>query len=104
MQRSLVVAALLLLCMQAGARILSREQSPTQNSTELEIRATLCDMDSGDYASAQKRLERALQSDPKNIYAQKLLPSTLAAQIKIGGDSARNATVNFQASAASSAR
>lgn len=50
-------------------------------------------MDKGDYTSAEKKLEQLLQSDPKNIYAQKLLASTLSAQIKFGEESARNATV-----------
>jgi tetratricopeptide (TPR) repeat protein len=91
MRNSFVVAAILLLCARASPQTLPSEQVATKNSTD--IRAVLCDMDKGDYTSAEKRLEQLLQSDPKNIYAQKLLASTLAAQIKIGGDSARNATV-----------
>jgi len=92
-QKSLVVAAMLLPYGQAGAQSVPSGQAATENSAEHEIHAALCDIDKGDYASAEKKLERLLQSDSKNIYAQKLLPSTLAAQIKIGGDSARNATV-----------
>jgi hypothetical protein len=91
MRNSLVVAAILLLCAQASPQTLPSGQVATKNSAD--IRAALCDMDQGNYTAAEKKLERLLQSDPKNIYAQKLLPSTLAAQIKIGGDSARNATV-----------
>src|SRR5258706_12333413 len=92
-QKSLLVAAMLLPYVQAGGQSVRSGQAATENSAEHEIHAALCDIDKGDYASAEKKLERLLQSDPKNIYAQKLLPSTLAAQIKIGKDSAENATV-----------
>jgi hypothetical protein len=91
--QSLVAAALLLLCMQAGARNPSREQSVTEVSAAREVRAALCDLDSGNYASAQKRVERVLQSDPKNLYAQKVLASTLDSQIKIGDESAVNSAI-----------
>jgi tetratricopeptide (TPR) repeat protein len=92
-QKSLVMAAMLLPYAQAGAQSVRSGQAATENSAEHEIHAALCDIDKRDYASAEKKLERLLQSDPKNIYAQKLLPSTLAAQIKIGQESADNATV-----------
>jgi hypothetical protein len=91
MRNSLVATAILLLCGQASPQTLPSDQVATKNSAD--IHAVLCDIDNRDYTAAEKKLERLLQSDPKNIYAQKLLPSTLAAQIKIGGDSARNATV-----------
>jgi tetratricopeptide (TPR) repeat protein len=90
MQRSLVAAAMLLFCVQVCAQRLRSEQESTKNSTEQELRAALCDMDKRDYASAQKKLEQVLQTDPGNIYAQKLLASTLANEIKIGEDSAQN--------------
>jgi len=61
-----------------------------KSSAEQEMRAALCDMDKRDYASAQKRLERLLQSDPKNIYAEKLLLGSLAEQIKPGDKSPGN--------------
>ena len=60
---------------------------------EQAIRAALCDMDKRDYGTAQKKLEQILQSDPKNIYAQKLLASALASETKIGQESTENATV-----------
>ncbi|MDX6303810.1 MAG: hypothetical protein QOI77_779 [Blastocatellia bacterium] len=91
MRNSLVVAAIFLLCARASPQTLPSEQTATKNSTD--IRAALCDMDKGDYGSAEKKLERLLQSDPKNIYAQKFLAASLAAQIKIGKESAENATV-----------
>ena len=91
MRNSLVVAAIFLLCARASPQTLPSEQVTTKNSAD--IRAALCDMDKGGYTSAEKKLEQLLQSDPKNIYAQKLLASTLSAQIKIGGDSGWNATV-----------
>jgi tetratricopeptide (TPR) repeat protein len=93
MRKGLVAAAMLLLCVQACARSLRPEQGSTKNSAEQEIRAALCDMDKRDYASAQKKLEQILQTDPKNIYAQKLLASTLANEIKIGEDSAQNSEI-----------
>ncbi len=90
MQRNLVAAAILLLCLQAGAPSLCPQQDSTKNSIEQEIRAALCDVDKHDYASAQKRLERVLQSDPKNIFAQKVLLGSLAQQIKPSDKSAEN--------------
>jgi tetratricopeptide (TPR) repeat protein len=92
-RKGLVLAAMLLLCVQASPQSVRPEQVTTRNSAEHEIRAALCDMDKRDYASAQRKLERVLQSDPKNIYAQKLLASTLTGQIKIGEESAENATM-----------
>jgi tetratricopeptide (TPR) repeat protein len=91
MRNSLVATAILLLCGQASPQTLPSDQVATKNSAE--IHAALCDIDKGDYTAAEKKLERLLQSDPKNIYAQKLLPSTLAAQSKIGEKSAENVTV-----------
>jgi hypothetical protein len=92
MKRSLVAAAISLLCLQVCARSLPLQQSPTKNA-EQEIRAALCDIDKCDYASAQKKLEQILQTDPKNIYAEKLLASALASEIEIGQESPGNAAV-----------
>ena len=100
MHKSLVAAAMLLLWVQAGAQSLRSEQASTKNSIEQEIRAVLCDLDKRDYGAAQKRLQQILQSDPKNIYAQKLLASTLANEIKIGDQSAANVSVVRNAIAA----
>jgi len=100
MQRILVAAAMLMLCVQAGVGSLCPEQDSKKNSVAQEIRAALCDMDKRDYGAAQKKLEQILQSDPKNIYAQKLLASTLANEIKIGDQSAANVSVVKNAIAA----
>ena len=81
---------MLLLCVPACAQGLRSEQTSTKHSTEQEIRASLCDMDKRDYGTAQKKLEGVLQSDPKNIYAQKLLASALDSEIKIGDESTKN--------------
>jgi Tfp pilus assembly protein PilF len=78
MRNNLVVAAIFLLYAQAGPQVLPSGQVATKNSAD--IRAALCDMDKGDYNSAEKKLEQLLQSDPKNICAQKLLPSTSGGQ------------------------
>jgi hypothetical protein len=92
-RKGLVAAAILLLCVPTCARRLLPGQSSTKNSVELEIRAALCDMDRRDFAPAQRKLEQVLQADPRNIYAQKLLASALASEIKIGEESTKNATV-----------
>lgn len=89
-QRILVAAAMLLLCVPACAQELRSDQTSTKHSTEQEIRAALCDLDKRDYGSAQKKLEQILQSDPKNLYAQKLLASALDSEIKIGDESTEN--------------
>jgi hypothetical protein len=65
-------------------------QEPTKTSATAEIRAALCDVDNRDFAAAQKRVEKVLQSDPRNLYAQKLLPAVMARQVKIGDNSAAN--------------
>ena len=90
MRKSLVAAAMFLLCVPAGVRSLCLEQDSTKNSIEQEIRAALCDMDRRDYGTARQRFERVLQTDAKNIYALKLLAAALAGQIKIGDESAGN--------------
>ena len=50
----------------------------------------LCDIDRRDYQLAQKKLERLLQSDPKNIQARKILLHVEAKQIKRDDKSPEN--------------
>lgn len=92
-QTSLVAAATFVLCVSACGRNLLPEQDSAKNSIQQEIRAALCDIDKHDYLSAQKKLEQVLQSDPRNIHAQKLLASALASELRIGQESIENATV-----------
>jgi hypothetical protein len=61
-----------------------------QYSTEQEIRSVLCQIENGDYVAAQNNLEKILQKELQNIYAQRLLPGTLAHQIKENDKSAEN--------------
>jgi tetratricopeptide (TPR) repeat protein len=90
MRKAVVALSMLLLCGNGCAKVVPSEQGSVKSFAEQEIRAALCDMDKRDYASAQKRMERLLQSDPKNIYAEKILLDSLAQQIKPGDKSAEN--------------
>jgi len=90
MKRTVFAIAILLVCSGACAEGMQSEQDSRKHSAEEEIRAALCDLDKGDYASAQKTVERLLQTDLKNIYARKLLLFSLAAQIKPGDKSPGN--------------
>jgi archaellum component FlaD/FlaE len=47
-------------------------------------------MYNGDYAAAQQKIEKTLQTDPKNIYALRIYPSVLAGQIKRSDKSPAN--------------
>ena len=90
MIRKIFVALVVLLF--AGACVNSKlpAQSSPHTPAEQEIRAALCDIDSRDYQAAQKKLERLLQSDPKNIYARKILLHVEAKQIKQDDKSPEN--------------
>lgn len=90
MRRSLVAVTVLLLSINVCAKSACPQQDSTKSSAEQEIRAALCDMDSGDFATAEKRLEKVLQSDPKNIYAQRLLLGMITRQVKLGDKSPEN--------------
>jgi tetratricopeptide (TPR) repeat protein len=90
MRRAVVALAMLFLCGNGCSKVVPSEQGSVKSSAEQEIRAALCEMDKRDYASAQKRMERLLQSDPKNIYAEKVLLGSLAQQIKPGDKSAED--------------
>jgi hypothetical protein len=90
MKIAAVSLAMILLCTNACAKGKQQAQGPPRSSTEQEIRAALCDLDKGDYASAQKRMERVLQSDSKSIYAEKVLLFSLSSQIKPGDKSAES--------------
>jgi Tfp pilus assembly protein PilF len=75
---TLVSLTIALLCVSACAQSAPQKGDPAQNSSEREIRAALCDMYNGDYASAQQKIEKTLQTDPKNIYALRIYPSVIA--------------------------
>jgi hypothetical protein len=79
----------------------ARPQPPSpKSSAAQEIRAALCDIDSGDFATAQKRLERVLQSDSRNLGAQRLLVVALTKQVKPGDKSPENIALDRKATAA----
>ena len=80
----------LTLLLPSVARAQGPAQGAPQRPAERELRAALCDVDRRDYQSAQRRLEQLLSSDPKNIYAQKLLPWAAERQIKPGDSSPGN--------------
>lgn len=56
--------------------------SGKETSTEKELRGVLCDIENKNFTNAQKTLEKILQKEPNNIFAQRLLPGVLAKQIK----------------------
>lgn len=85
-----VSVTIALLCVAACAKSVPQKQDPGQNSSEPEIRAALCDMYNGDYATAQQKIEKTLQTDPKNIYALRIYPSLIAGQIKRNDKSPAN--------------
>jgi hypothetical protein len=82
---------LLMLSVTVNASALGASSKQSANgSAEPQIRAALCDLEKGDYAAAQKRIEQVLQSDSKNIYAQKVLLGILTQQVKPGDQSPEN--------------
>jgi hypothetical protein len=90
MRRSLIAVTAFLLSINVGAKSAFPQQDSTERSAEQEIRAALCDIDSGDFTAAEKRLEKVLLSDPRNIYAQRLLPAMITRQVKLGDKSPEN--------------
>lgn len=74
--------------------------SGEQNAAEAEIRASLCEIENGNFKAAQAALEGVLKKDPKNIYALRLLPGVAARQIKQGDKSPENAALVRKAVAA----
>ena len=90
MRKSLVAATMLFLCVNAFAKCAYPPQDSMNSLAEQEVWAALCDIDKEDYTTAQQRVEKVLQSDPNNIYAQKLLPGILAEQIKLKDKSPEN--------------
>lgn len=65
-------------------------QDSAAGFAEKELRAALCDMAEGEYAVAQSRVERVLESEPHNVYAQRLLPGLMAGQIRPNDKSPEN--------------
>lgn len=55
-----------------------------------EIRGVICDIENKNFSKAQIVLEKILQKEPQNVYAQRLLPGVLANQIKIDDRSPEN--------------
>ena len=89
MRTSTIVFVMLSVTLNACAQGANSKQS-ANGSAEPQIRAALCDLEKRDYATAQKRMEQVLQSDSKNIYAQKVLLGILTQQVKPGDQSPEN--------------
>ncbi|HLM60108.1 MAG TPA: hypothetical protein VK308_04840, partial [Pyrinomonadaceae bacterium] len=70
-----------------------------QNS-EVEIKAAICDIENGNFKSAQATLEAVLKKEPGNVYALRLLPGVAARQIKQGDNSPENVVLIRKAIAA----
>lgn len=60
------------------------------DSFDQKIRDSLCQITNGDYAGAQLNLEKTLQKEPRNIYAQRLWPGVLAQRIVKANKSPEN--------------
>jgi hypothetical protein len=89
MRTSTIVFVMLSVSLNTCARGVNSKQSAS-GSAEPQIRAALCDLEKRDYATAQKRMEQVLQSDSKNIYAQKVFLGILTQQVKPGDQSPEN--------------
>ncbi|MEO7971443.1 MAG: hypothetical protein ABI698_09095 [bacterium] len=100
MIRSLVALTVLLLSINGFPQGARPQRDSTLNSAEQEIRAALCDIDGGDFATAEKKLEKLLQSNPRNIHAQRLLFVALTRQVKPGDRSPGNTALARKAEAA----
>lgn len=90
MRKILAALIMLLSCLNAYETSARQEQDSTKSSAAQEIRAALCEIDKRDYAAAQLRVEKILESDPQNIYAQRLRPGLIARQIKRADKSPEN--------------
>ena len=81
----------ILMILGIGAISCAKDLQTTKgNSTEEELRIVLCEIKNGNYTDAQNSLEKILQKEPQNIYAQRLLPGVLANQIKKDDQSPEN--------------
>lgn len=90
MTRGLLAITVFLVTINGCAQSARPQQDSTKSSAEQEIRVALCDIDSGDFATAEKRLEKVLLSDSRNIYAQRLLLGVITRQVKLGDKSPEN--------------
>jgi hypothetical protein len=90
---------LFVILINSCARGLPKDDN-SRGSAEEEIRAALCDLRNHDFTGAQKRIEAILKSDPNNEYALRVLPSTLARQIKTDDKSPQNIALVNKALAA----
>jgi hypothetical protein len=92
MKRFLVVFGVLsaLMACSNGGSVMG---SPDAQNAEVEIRAAICEIENGNFKSAQSTLESVLKKDPKNIYALRLLPGVAARQVKEGDKSPENAAL-----------
>src|SRR5215204_1457656 len=79
----------LLACSNGGSVMGSSDE---QNA-EVEIKAAICEIENGNFKSAQSTLESVLKKDPKNIYALRLLPGIATRQIKKDDNSPENAVL-----------
>ena len=73
-------------CSNEGSVMVSADEQ----SAEKEIRSAICELENGNFKSAQSMLESVLKKEPKNIYALRLLPGVAARQIKEGDKSPEN--------------
>ena len=64
--------------------------NPDEPNAEVEIKAAICEIENGNFKSAQTTLESVLKKDAKNIYALRLLPGIAARQIKKDDNSPEN--------------
>ncbi len=81
---------LLVLFMVLGLNSCVNASPAAQASPDDEIRAILCKIENDDFANAQTAIEKILQLEPANIYAQRLLPGVMARQIKDEDKSPQN--------------
>jgi hypothetical protein len=100
MRTTLATLINLYLCVGALGGGVPRQQSPVKSAAEQEIRAALCEIDRGAYVPAQQRIERLLQTDPKNLDARKVLLGIFAEEIKPGDNSPENIALIRKAIAA----
>ena len=76
-------------CSNEGSVMVSADEQ----SAEKEIRAAICELENGNFKSAQSMLESVLKKEPKNIYALRLLPGIAARQIRKDDKSPENAAL-----------
>lgn len=77
MNQYLIIFLILLFSNNIFAQIITKESV----TFEKEIRTILCEIETGNYLNAQSNLEKILQKEPRNIFANRLLPGIFSHQI-----------------------